>query len=143
MSGITTDFLEKVTSVLSEFSESTMKFRNARDRVKDYICRKVPINGAETDQFIDDVTMLADMMWQNDMANTCHELYEVINNEVGISDDSFLETITEVVCKFGSEVYKANKSLADNEEYLNKYIGLLISNTAYELICNYAMKGGK
>lgn len=135
MSGVTTDFLEKVTGVLSEFSESTMKFRNARDRVKDYICRKVPINGAETDQFIDDVTMLADMMWQNDMANTCHELYEVINNEVGIIDDSFLGTITEMVCMFGDEVYMANISLSNNEEYLKKYIEQLAKATAYEL-CN-------
>ena len=133
MSGVTTDFLEKVTGVLSEFSESTMKFRNTRDRVKDYVCRKVPRDGVETDQFIDDVTMLADMMWQNDRANACHELYEVINNEVGISDDSFLGNITEIACKFGDEVYKANKGLADKEEYLNKYIDQLIKSTAYEL----------
>ena len=133
MSVVTTDFLEKVTGVLSEFSESTMKFRNARDRVKDYVCRKVPRDGVETDQFIDDVTMLADMMWQKDMANTCHELYEVINDAVGIIGNVVLETITETVCKFGDEVYKANKSLADNEEYLNKYIDQLIKSTAYEL----------
>ena len=106
-----------------------------RDRVQDYVCRKVPRDGVETDQFIDDVTMLADMMWQNDRANACHELYEVINNEVGIRDDSFLGTITEIACKFGDEVYKANMNLSNNEEYLKKYIEQLVKIAAYEL-CN-------
>lgn len=135
MSVIKIDFLDTVTGILSDFSESIIKFRNARDRVKEYINGELPRDGVGTDKFIDDVIMLADMMCQSDRANTCHELYEAINNEVGISDDSFLETITEVVYKFGSEVYKANKSLADNEEYLKKYIEQLAKVTAYEL-CN-------
>ena len=133
MSGVSTDFLEKVTGVLSEFSESTMKFRNARDRVKEYINKKLPRDGVETDQFIDDVTMFANMMWHNDRANTCHELYEIINDAVGITDNSVLETITEMVCKFGDEVYKANMNLNNNEEYLKKYIEQLVKTTAYEL----------